>query len=45
MNVVIQEKMTECAAVTDEEQTIRTGEQVTVIGVTRDKQLIVMRRE
>ncbi len=45
VNVVIQEKMTECAAVTDEEQTIRTGEQVTVIGVTRDRQLIVMRRE
>ena len=45
VNVVIQEKMTECAAVTDEERTIATGEKITVIGVTRDKQLIVMRRE
>ena len=45
VNVVIQEKMTECAAVTDEERAIATGEKITVIGVTRDKQLIVMRRE
>ncbi len=45
VNVVIQEKMTECAAVTDEADPIPTGERVTVIGVTRDKQLIVMRRE
>jgi hypothetical protein len=45
VNVVIQEKMTECAAVTDEEDPIPTGERVTVIGVTREKQLIVMRRE
>ena len=45
VNVVIQEKMTECAAVTDENEPISTGEQITVIGVTRDKQLIVMRRE
>ena len=45
VNVVIQEKMTECAAVTDEEKPISTGEKVTVIGVTREKQLIVMRRE
>ena len=43
--MVIQEKMTECAAVTDEEDPIPTGERVTVIGVTRDKQLIVMKRE
>ena len=45
VNVVIQEKMTECAAVTDEERPIPTGEKVTVIGITREKQLIVMRRE
>lgn len=45
VNVVIQEKMTECAAVTDEAEPIPTGVRVTVIGVTRDKQLIVMRRE
>ena len=45
VNVVVQEKMTECAAVTDEEKPISTGEKVTVIGVTREKQLIVMRRE
>ena len=44
VNVVIQEKMTECAAVTDEENSIPTGEKITVIGVTREKQLIVMRR-
>ena len=45
VNVVIQEKMTECAAVTDEEESIPTGRAVTVIGVTREKQLIVMRKE
>ena len=44
VNVVIQDTMTECAAVTDEAQPISTGEAVTVIGVTRDRQLIVMRR-
>ncbi len=44
VNVVIQEKMTECAAVTDEERPISTGEQITVVGVTRERQLIVMRR-
>ena len=44
VNVVIQEKMTECAAVTDEERPISTGEQITVVGVTREHQLIVMRR-
>ena len=44
VNVVIQEKMTECAAVTDEENSIPTGEQITVVGVTREHQLIVMRR-
>ena len=45
VNVVIQEKMTECAAVTDETESIPTGEQVTVIGISREKQLIVMRKE
>ena len=44
VNVVIQEKMTECSAVTDEERPISTGEQITVVGVTREHQLIVMRR-
>ena len=44
MNVVVQEKMTECSAVTDEERPISTGEQITVVGVTREHQLIVMRR-
>ena len=45
VNVVIQEKMTECTAVTDETESIPTGEQVTVIGLSREKQLIVMRKE
>ena len=45
VNVVIQEKMTECAAVTDEDRPIPTGEKVTVIGLTREKQLLVMRNE
>jgi len=44
VNVVIQETMTECAAVTDEESPIFTGTEVTVVGITRDRQLIVMRR-
>ena len=44
VNVVIQETMTECAAVTDEEAAIPTGAKVTVVGVTRERQLIVMRR-
>ena len=45
VNVVIQEKMTECAAVTDETEPIPTGERITVIGLTREKQLLVMRNE
>ena len=44
VNVVIQDTMTECAAVTDEEAPIPTGTAVTVVGVTGDRQLIVMRR-
>ena len=44
VNVVIQGTMTECAAVTDEEAAIPTGAPVTVVGVTRERQLIVMRR-
>ena len=44
VNVVIQDTMTECAAVTDEEAPIPTGEAVTVVGVTKERQLIVMRR-
>jgi hypothetical protein len=44
VNVVIQDTMTECAAVTDEESAIPTGTPVTVIGVTKDRQLIVMSR-
>lgn len=44
VNVVIQETMTECAAVTDEEETIPTGQAVTVIGIAGPGQLIVMRR-
>ena len=43
VNVVIQEKMTECAAVTDEGEAIPTGEKVTVVGVTKENALIVMR--
>ena len=43
VNVMIQEKMTECAAVTDEEAPIPTGSPVTVIGVTKENALIVMR--
>ena len=45
VNVVIQEKMTECAAVTDEEQPLPTGEAVTVVGVTPERQLVVVRRQ
>ncbi len=44
VNVVIQDTMTECAAVTDEETSIPTGEAVTVVGMTKERQLIVMRR-
>ena len=43
VNVVIQETMTECAAVTDEETPIPTGTPVTVVGLTRERELIVMR--
>ena len=43
VNVVIQETMTECAAVTDEEEPIPTGTPVTVVGLTRERELIVMR--
>ncbi len=42
VNVVIQDTMTECAAVTDEAQPIPTGARVTVVGVTKERQLIVM---
>ena len=44
VNVVIQDTMTECAAVTDEEAVITTGTQVTVVGITKERQLIVMSR-
>ena len=44
VNVVIQDTMTECAAVTDEASPIPTGTPVTVVGVTKDRQLIVMSR-
>ena len=44
VNVVIQDTMTECAAVTDEDAPIPTGAGVTVVGVTKEQQLIVMRR-
>lgn len=43
VNVVIQETMTECAAVTDEAEPIPTGTPVTVVGLTRERELIVMR--
>ena len=44
VNVVIQDTMTECAAVTDEEAPIPTGTSITVVGVTKERQLIVMTR-
>ena len=44
VNVVIQDTMTECAAVTDEETPIPTGTSITVVGVTKERQLIVMTR-
>ena len=44
VNVVIQDTMTECAAVTDEEAPIPTGASITVVGVTKERQLIVIRR-
>ena len=44
VNVVIQETMTECEAVTDELEPIPTGTPVTVVGVTRARELIVMRQ-
>ena len=43
VNVVIQDTMTECAAVTDEETPIPTGTSITVVGVTKERQLIVMK--
>ena len=43
VNVVIQEKMTECAAVTDEEEPIPTGAPVIVVGLTKENALIVMK--
>ena len=43
VNVVIQETMTECAAVTDEKAPIPTGTPITVVGLTRERELIVMR--
>lgn len=44
VNVVIQETMTECEAVTDEAEPIPTGAKVTVVGVTKARELIVMRQ-
>lgn len=44
VSVVIQESLTECAAVTDGGQ-LPTGSAVTVIGVTRDGELLVMGRQ
>ena len=44
VNVVIQDTMTECAAVTDEDAPIPTGTPVTVVGITKEHQLIVMTR-
>ena len=44
VNVVIQDTMTECAAVTDEGTALSTGEKVTVVGLTRERQLVVVRR-
>jgi len=44
VNVVIQDTMTECAAVTDEAAPIPTGTSITVVGVTKERQLIVMTR-
>lgn len=43
VNVIIQDTMTECTAVTDESEPIPTGTPVTVIGVTGDRSLVVMR--
>ena len=45
VNVVIQDTMTECAAVTDEPRPLSTGEKVTVVGLTRERQLVVDRRQ
>lgn len=44
VNVVIQDTMTECAAVTDEGTALATGEKVTVVGLTRERQLVVVKR-
>ena len=44
VNVVIQDTMTECAGVTDEGTALSTGEKVTVVGLTRERQLVVVRR-
>ena len=44
VNVVIQDTMTECAAVTDEPRPLSTGEKVTVVDLTRERQLVVVRR-
>jgi len=44
VNVVIQGSLTECNAVTDGEEPIPTGTPVTVIGVSREGELIVMKK-
>lgn len=44
VNVVIQERYTECDAVSDEEEAIETGAEVVVTGVTGRNMLIVRRK-
>ncbi|MDR1131633.1 MAG: hypothetical protein LBL15_04370 [Oscillospiraceae bacterium] len=44
VNVVIQERYSECDAVTDEETAIETGSEVVVMGVTGHNMLIVRRK-
>jgi hypothetical protein len=44
VNVLIQERYTECDAVTDEEERIETGAEVVITGVTGRNMLIVRRK-
>ncbi len=43
VSIVIQDTLTECDAVTDEAEPLPTGTEVTVVGLTREQALIVMR--
>jgi hypothetical protein len=45
VNVLLQERYVECDAVTEEEETIATGTEIVVTGLTEDNKLIVSKRQ